>query len=349
MKRSLAVLAAVLLGTSLAGQAQQAPVTANVTVNVPARGETVPVGTVAEDAADDPAIWRNARRPHASLIVATDKRAGLYVYGLDGKVRHFVPAGRVNNVDLIDMGGQGVIVVASDRNDVTRALLQLYRLDTAGGKLEPLGAVPGGADEAYGVCLMRAGGKLHAFSVLKNGTIEQVAITLGSRSTAGLPIGQTVRSLKLQTQTEGCVVDPRSSTLYVGEEDRGIWAFSARADGSTQGRLVAAVDNAQLVADVEGLTLMPSGVAGGWLIASSQGDNAYALFSLPSLKPAGRFRIAAGSFGATQETDGIAIAPGSFGPGYAGGLFVAQDGDNAPAAQNFKLVSWSDILMALSR
>jgi 3-phytase len=243
-----------------------------------------------------------------------------------------------------------VIVVASDRNDITKALLQLYRLDTAGQKLEPLGAVPGGADEAYGVCLMRlAGNKLHAFSVLKSGTVEQVAITLGSKATAGLPVGRTVRTLKMQTQTEGCVVDSRTSTLYVGEEDRGIWAFDARSTASAEGKLVAAVDGAQLVADVEGLTLMPSGARGGWLIASSQGDNAYALFSLPGLKPAGRFRIAAGPFGATQETDGIAIAPGFFGPGYAGGLFIAQDGDNAPSAQNFKLVSWSDILMALSR
>jgi 3-phytase len=99
----------------------------------------------------------------------------------------------------------------------------------------------------------------------------------------------------LATQTEGCVVDPRTATLYVGEEDRGIWAFSARANGATEGRLVAAVDNAQLAADVEGLTLMPAGEQGGWLIASSQGDNAYALFSLPDLKPAGRFRIAAGA------------------------------------------------------
>ena len=301
------------------------------------------MGTAAEDAADDPAIWRNAAKPEASLIVATDKRAGLYVYGLDGKVRHFVDAGRVNNVDLVDMGPHGVIVVASDRNDLTKALLQVYRLNTAAGRLEKLGAVPGGADEAYGVCLLRRGAKLHAFSVLKSGTIEQVEIGFAG----GAPLGLTVRTLKLANQTEGCVVDPRTATLYVGEEDRGIWAFSADPKGPAQGRLVAPVDNAQLVADVEGLTLMPRGARGGWLIASSQGDNAYALFSLPDLKPAGRFRIAPGQFGATQETDGIAVAPGSFGPGFPGGLFIAQDGDNAPAAQNFKLVSWSDILMAL--
>ena len=32
-----------------------------------------------------------------------------------------------------------------------------------------------------------------------------------------------------------------------------------------------------------------------------------------------------------------------------GGLFVAQDGVNAPHAQNFKLVSWAAILKALAK
>jgi len=46
------------------------------TVSVPARGQTTPVGTVADDAADDPAIWRDPRNPEKSLIVGTDKKAG---------------------------------------------------------------------------------------------------------------------------------------------------------------------------------------------------------------------------------------------------------------------------------
>ena len=71
-----------------------------------------------QDAADDPAIWRNAADPAASLIVATDKKAGLYVYGLDGRTRSFADGGLLNNVDLADMGAAGVIVVASDRNDL---------------------------------------------------------------------------------------------------------------------------------------------------------------------------------------------------------------------------------------
>lgn len=333
------LLAAVLAAVPVSAGA--APATASVM----ARAETVPVGTAAADAADDPAIWRNPRNPAQSLIVATDKKAGLYVYGLDGKVRDFSADGRLNNVDLLPMGRAGVIVVASDRNDEAAARLRLYRLDTRREKLVPIGTVTGGAGEAYGVCLMRRGVQLQAFSVLKDGTVAQVAIRLGR----GGPRGKIVRQLKLETQTEGCVVDPRSKTLFVGEEDRGIWAFDARAGASTKGRLIAAVDGAHLFADVEGLALAPQGRRGGWLIASSQGDNAYALFRLPVLRPAGRFRIVAGRVGATEETDGIAFHTGSFGPRYPNGLFVAQDGENAPAAQNFKLVSWGDVTRAVQR
>ncbi|WP_268830437.1 phytase [Sphingomonas changnyeongensis] len=134
--------AALLAGFAGAGATPPSPAPATVTVT--ARGETEPVGTAAADAADDPAIWRNRRNPAASLIVGTDKKAGLHVYGLDGRSRHFLPDGRLNNVDLVDMGRAGVIVVASDRNDEAAARLRLYRLDIGAARLVPLGTVPGG-------------------------------------------------------------------------------------------------------------------------------------------------------------------------------------------------------------
>lgn len=317
---------------------QKLPVTAQVT----ARAETVPVGTANDDAADDPAIWHNRARPQASLIVATDKKAGLYIYGLDGQVKSFTPAGRVNNVALVNMGKSGVIVAASDRNDQAQALIQLYRLDTSTGSLVSLGAVPGGAGEAYGLCLLREGSRLNAYSVLKHGAIHHLRIDLKDA-----PLATEVRKLQLATQTEGCVVDPRSRKLYVGEEARGVWSFDARADGPMDGQLIAAVDNTQLVADVEGLAIMPTGRQGGWLVVSSQGDNGFALYRLPDHRPLGRFRVTAGIVGSVEETDGIDVHPGSFGRQFPNGLFVAQDGHNDPSAQNFKLVSWRDILRAL--
>ena len=309
-------------------------------VSVYALGETVPVGTVNEDAADDPAIWRNAANPAASLIVATDKKAGLYVYGLDGAIRSFVDSGRVNNVDLVDTAAHGVIVVASDRNDLLNAALQVYRLDTETATLEPLGTGPGGAGEGYGLCLGYREGVLRAYSVLKEGRTHEVRIDLSGAA----PTFTIERVLSVPTQPEGCVVDNRNGTIYVGEEVGGLWRFAA---GSTTGDLVAPIDNQYLVADLEGVALAPAGTDGGYLVASSQGDNAYAVFRLPGMEPVGRFRIAAGQFGATEETDGIDLVLGDFGPLYPQGLFVAQDGKNAPAAQNFKLVSWADVVAAL--
>jgi 3-phytase len=343
--RSQALSTALALALAAGGcqRATEAP-TPQATFTVQATAETDPVGTSNADAADDPAIWRNPADPAASLIVATDKKAGLHVYGLGGKSLAFDPAGRVNNVDLLDLGERGILVAASDRNDEANARLRLYRLDPDGPKLIPLGSVPGGKGEAYGICLARApDGSVHAFSVLKEGLIEQVAIDFDGKAVSG----KIVRSLRVASQPEGCVVDARTNQLFVGEEDVGIWRFDSRPDAPATGKLAAPVDKKHLVDDVEGLALAPEGADGGWLIASSQGDNAFALFRLPDMAPAGRFRIAKGQFGGVEETDGIALALGDVGPAFPGGLFVAQDGENQPRAQNFKLLPWASIIEAV--
>ena len=153
--------------------------------------------------------------------------------------------------------------------------------------------------------------------------------------------------MKFATQSEGCVVDDRTAKLYVGEEDVGVWKFGARKTDSAQSISVAKADGQRLVIDTEGIAVAAEGARGVYLVVSSQGDNAYALWRLPNLRYAGRFRIiAANCIGGSSETDGIEIFTASF-PGYNGGLMIAQDGDNLPAAQNFKLVRWADVRKAL--
>jgi 3-phytase len=318
-------------------------------VNVTAAAETEPVGTAAADAADDPAIWRNAANPAASLIVGTDKKAGLHVYTLDGNSRHFANAGLVNNVDLIDTS-LGIFVIASDRNNPAASHLALFTLNPATMALTPLGKVASGPGEAYGICIdpgSRAMDEIMVFAAIKDGSVRQIRLDL----TGDAPRGTIVRTMKLTTQIEGCVVDPASRSLFVGEEDVGIWRFGADAGAPVTGTLVAAADSKQIVADVEGLALVQTG-GRSLLVASSQGDNAYAVFGVPAdtaapLPLLGRFRIAAGKFGATSETDGIELKLGNYGPDYPEGLLVAQDGENAPAAQNFKLIGWREIRAAL--
>lgn len=333
------MLLATLMLLQTAPAAQDVP-----TAQVQAVGETVAVASL-EDAADDPAIWRNAGDPRRSLIVATDKKAGLNVYDLSGKLRSTLPAGRVNNVDLRGWGGQ-VIVAASDRNDKANAKLALYTLDARTAKLTGIGRFDAGAGEAYGLCMYAPrGGKLYAFVVHKAGTIVQMEIL----REGGAIRADRVRTMKLATQSEGCVADDRTGMLYVGEEDVGVWRFGANPRDALAGEKVIAADGKRLVADVEGVAIAAEGARGGYLVVSSQGDSAYGLWRLPDLAYAGRFRITAGKFGATSETDGIEVSTAGFGPGLQGGVMLAQDGDNAPAAQNFKLVRWADVRRALRR
>jgi 3-phytase len=345
----LALTASVLVLSACATEIPVAQRIAKATpaVTVLARGETTPVGTANDDAADDPAIWRNRANPAASLIVGTDKKAGVYVYDLSGKVLDFNNAGNVNNVDLradVMVNGQnGVLVVASDRNDLANSKLALFALDTTTAKLRPLGTVASGAGEAYGVCLYRDISGLYAFMVAKDGTINQVKLDVSGAT----PSSQIVRTLKLRTQSEGCVADEATGRLYVAEEDIGLWRFDTAPNGSLTPIKIASADGKNIVMDAEGVALADDPKAGRFIIVSSQGDNAYTVYRANTDAYVGRFRIGAGKIGATEETDGIELIVGDFGPNYPGGLFIAQDGINPPHAQNFKLVAWDDIKRAL--
>ena len=339
-------------------------------VTIAASAETEPVGTVAADAADDPAIWRNPANPAASLIIGTDKRAGIHVYTLSGRSIAFVAAGEINNVDLRDgvtMAGRPVILVgASDRNSLTQPRLALLTLDGATGALTPLATIPVDASgEAYGFCFGRVPGdrQPRAYIVTKQGRVLELMLDLDVPT----PTARLSRSFGVATQSEGCVVDDRTGQLYLGEEDVGIWRFDLTTAAPTAIAFAAVGAEHGLVADVEGLALAIASPgnspgagggagtgngndngsgSGGMLIASSQGDNAYTMLDLATGAVRGRFRINGGPIDGTYDTDGIDLVLGDFGPQYPAGLLVVQDGDNAPAAQNFKLVDWAAVLAA---
>lgn len=357
VKQGSGALLPALLLAGCATTSVEAPKPYLPAVDIAAVAETQPVGTPNEDAADDPAIWRNTADPAASLIVATDKKAGLYVYGLDGQVKSFLPAGRVNNVDLRDVtlasGQHAVLVAASDRTDESEPKIALFWLDTASGTLSSIGSLPVLMSghmpmEAYGFCL---GGRLgtgetgeiaRAYVIMKDGTVAESLIAANE----GQVTADYIREVKLATQSEGCVVDDATATLYVAEEDVGIWRIPLQTVLKAHAfAKVGARDG--LVDDVEGLAIAREAGGKAWLVASSQGDNAYTLFALPQGKFAGRFRINGGAIDGTSDTDGIEVKLGDFGAQFPGGLFIAQDGDNSPEAQNFKLLSWDSIRTAL--
>jgi len=157
-----------------------------------------------------------------------------------------------------------------------------------------------------------------------------------------------VRTLKLKSQSEGCVVDEATRRLYVAEEDTGLWRFDADPDGDGTPSSVAMVDGRKLVEDAEGVALGLGPNQQRFILVSSQGDNAFTLYNRETEAFVGRFRIVAGNVGSVEETDGIDLVLGDFGPAFPGGLLVVQDGEQADGTQNFKLVAWDDVVQALA-
>lgn len=317
-----------------------------VPFDVPAFAETVAVQQTG-DAADDAEIWHNAAAPEQSRIFATDKKGGLMVLDLAGKIVEFFPVGRLNNVDLRSSWTQGgeskVLVAASDR---TKLGITFFTLDPKTLKVThlPESFIAAGLGDPYGLCLYRSrkDGRHHAFVIGKDGEVRQFALTDAGERVEG----KLVRSFAVGSIAEGCVADDRTGHVYIAEEMRGIWRYGAEPENLDKRDLIAAIDGVNLVADIEGLTLAPEGETGGHLVASIQGNSTFGLFSLPGGELVARFRVAANAEKGVDEvsgTDGIAVTLGNFGAGLPEGLLVVQDDDNSGAAQNFKLVSWAAV------
>lgn len=320
-------------------------------VTVPAHVETEPVADPC-DAADDPAVWVNPDAPDASLIVATNKRRGLVVHGLDGGLLAQLDVGQTNNVDLRSLPGSAgageatravALVAASNRSSDTVDILHLF----ADGRLVPQRSIPAGFDREspYGLCLYQGPANLYAFATYKDGAVRQWRLAASADS--------LVRTLRVSSQVEGCVADDGAGALFVGEEDAGIWRFDAEPGGTAAPMLVDKMREAggHLVADVEGLAIHASSgsAESGYLVASSQGNSSFILYDRsPPHSYRGSFRIGAGRVDEVTDTDGIAIASTPLGPKFPTGLLVAQDGDNqGPGGesqhQNFKLIPWHKV------
>lgn len=348
---TLMVSAAFISGCSAARSGDPA-------VAVTASAETASVGTADADAADDPAIWAPAAggglrfegRDLPGIVIGTDKKAGLYVYGLDGAQLQFLPEGLLNNVDLRDGfvvdGRPQLLVGASDRG--ARRGVALYLLDPASGeasnRLRPWGAVGSDVAEPYGFCMGRRGDAFVAVLVAKDGQVRQYRIT----ADGGQPKGVEERRLALGSQPEGCVVDDRAGAIYVGEEAKGVWRFALDPAAGDSPTLIAPADNKRLVPDVEGVTLMRDAAA-TYLLVSSQGDSAFAVWQVDGAAPRyrGRFRVAgAAGIDEVTGTDGLDGFAGPIGS-YPDGMLAIQDDIDTGGTQNFKFVDWRAVKRAL--
>jgi 3-phytase len=282
----LSIAACLLLACGGSGDGAESAAVAPSSVRPFAETPSLVMGS--GDEADDVAIHPSG------FVIGTSKNGGggLEVYDSKARRRQWLQLGQTNNVDL-----RGATAVASNRSR-DRVDVLSFRA----GRLALVRSFPV-LYEPYGVCLYR---KTVFVTANGEGRVEQYTLN-----------GRLLRRLSgIRSQSEGCVADDPRSVLYIAEEDRGIWRFDAAPTARRSGTLIDSVDDGNLTADVEGLT-----VVGEHLIASSQGDSSFALYRDDRFVR--RFRVSAnGPIDEVTGTDGL-DANASL------GLLVVHDEDNA--------------------
>ena len=167
------------------------------------------------------------------------------------------------------------------------------------------------------------------------------------------------------TNTTDAVLDTDSGTLIGNPDEFFFWDFvhptTATAagiianeaidlipDGATQ----FAGDSPSLVPDVEGLTIYYGEDGNGYLVASSQGNNTFAIYD----RAGDNEYLDSFAVEGVAESDGADVINVPLGEDYPAGLLVVQDGSNEPAVvfgdpedgeiqnfnTNFKYVSLAD-------
>ncbi len=147
-------------------------------------------------------------------------------------------------------GPAGTLAVVIDAN-----LERVQPLRVTDGKLVQLPPLPAPGFGIEAACLYRDAQALdHLFMIGKDGQAEQWLLgTEGHRQ---------VRRLALPPHVKHCRVDDATATLFVAEDDFGLWAYSADAEGpGGRQALALAAPLGKLKNGPGALALLPGGVA----------------------------------------------------------------------------------------
>lgn len=307
--------------------------------SLPAYAQTEPVVSYG-DAADDPEIWVNKQAPAQSLVYGTDKKSGLNVYDLNGKLLKSLPVGRVNNVDIrynVTIDGEVVDIAAASNR--TNKSISLFKIDQNSGLPNLIADIKTDLADPYGLCMGKYGNELAVWINDTDGRFQKYDIAFSGKKASGTKSMEWM----VPSQPEGCVSDDAGKRLFYGEESTGVWLKNLKEKAnSTPDTLIAGL-NHEVEADIEGMSLYALNDK-NYLVVSSQGNNRYAVYAVDDgNKYLGVFEVGANwsaLIDGASETDGLAVTSQNLGSQLPNGLLVVQDGHKVmpKATQNFKLV-----------
>lgn len=319
---------------------------------IDADAETDPVrAEVGVDAADDPAVWIHPTEPSKSIIYGSNKTGGIAAYSLSGEEMMYIERGSVNNIDIAyNLRLKDEIIDVCGGTNRTRDAIEIYKIDSESGELEYIleERVISTVSSVYGFCFYHSQitGINYALLSGKDGVIEQYEVVEGNEKLSL----KLVSTFTVPSLPEGLVADHKHGLIYVGEEDECIWKVDAEPGIRNMEKLGYSIEdnNENIKYDIEGLTIYYTSSNYGYLLASSQGNSSFAIFSRTNDNSyIGSFQINEGQVDGVTETDGIEVVNLNLGNDFPLGAFIVQDDKNEEAdeylPQNFKMVDWAKI------
>nr|WP_236242737.1 phytase [Streptomyces sp. CC228A] len=179
-------------------------------------------------------------------------------------------------------------------------------------------------------------------------------------------------------QVEGMAVDLEERVLYAAQETVGLWRIELDDEEFEDPELVdrvreygtpwtydaeeeeCVIDTAadpgfggeHLSADAEGVTVYHAEDGTGYVLASSQGDDTFAVYERDGGNAyVGSFSLTGGAVDGVEHSDGSAVVNVPLGRAFPKGLLITHDGEAAPAdgdreGTNFKFTRWDAVAHA---
>jgi 3-phytase len=313
---------------------------------------------------DDPAIWIHPTDSSRSLILGTDKferTGGLYVFGLDGRLRQAItPLDRPNNVDVeygVMLGGVATdIAVVTERR---QHRLRVYRIPPDGGAFSDLApeGLPvlqgevGDRAQPMGIALYKRprDGAVYAIVAPKSGGpteyLWQYRLEDNGRGSLGANLVRRFGHFSQKGaepgeigEIEAVVVDDALGYVYYSDERHAIRKYPADPDGEDAARELAAFGLDGYQGDREGLAIYETGDRTGYLVSSDQVPGAtrvrlYRREGAPG-QPHNHSEVRT-VLTASDSTDGLDVTSKAV-PGFPRGFLVMMNS----SARNFLIYDW---------
>ena len=319
--------------------------------------------TVATEAvpgdADDPALWVNSKDPAQSVVVGTDKASaagGLYVFGLDGRIRQRItPLERPNNVDIEYGIAPGVDIAATTERGAQR--LRVFRIGAVGltdisppADVKVFAGETGARALAMGISLYRRprDGAVFAIVSRKDGPngayLWQYRLSLGSDGRVQM---KKVREFGEYSGGEGneieaVAVDDPLGYVYYADEGGGIRKYHADPDHPEAARQLAYFGRDGFGANREGIGIYQRRDGTGYVVCTDQlaGSSQYRIFRREGVKgnPHDHGEVLKVVAGGADSTDGLEVSSANLGRAFPGGIVMAMNS----RGKNFLFYRWED-------